>query len=141
MATKYATEYSKTQENPKRRMDTSYGGRLQFKTDTYALTGDLAANDVIVFGKLPAGAKVYDVIMTWTDLDNVDAAALDVGYTGTASAFHASVDVATAAGSVRFATTVGMIAIASTVDLIVTVKTDTTATSGSVILTVLYALD
>lgn len=141
--TKYASEYSKTQETPiARRLDSTYEGAMQFKTDTFTLSGDLVGGtDGISFGKLPAGCKVYDVIVTWTDLDSGVTGTIDVGYLGALTAFHSALDVHTGAGSARIASTVGMIPITSEVDLLVSINGDTNLTTGSIKVTVLYVLD
>lgn len=140
MAAKYAAQYSKTQEVPARLMDDAQSGNVRFINDTFTLTADLSTGDTIAFGKIPAGAKVLDCIVTWTDLDAAGGT-INVGYTGTATAFHSALDV-TNAGSARFAgATVGVSTVANEVEILVAIAGDTDATTGTIQLTLVFILN
>lgn len=138
--TKWSDEFSKTLENPKRRMDSTYEGQVRYIQDTYTLTGDLAAATEISFGKIPANAKILDCIVTWTDLDTAGGT-LNVGITGSLSALHSNLDV-TSAGSARLGATVGYLDVGtSEVDLIVSTDGDTDATTGTIKVACMYLID
>lgn len=138
MATVYSTQYAKQLDvfsnSP---MDKGYEGEVKYIHDSYSWTADLASGLQIEFGVLPAGTKVVDVIVTWTDMDNSDAATIDVGYTGSLAAFHSNLDVSSA-GSARLALTTGLTTISSDVKLIASIDTDSSATTGTITVTCLF---
>lgn len=138
--TKWSDEFAKIREVPARRMDSSYAGKLRVINDTYTLTGDLATATEISFGKLPAGAKIVDCIVTASDLDG-SGGTIDVGITGALDALHSNIDV-TSAVSARLGATVGLYSVgASEVDLIVSTDGDTDATTGTIDVTCIYIVD
>lgn len=82
MATYYATE-ANGQYNSSGAPDLAEQGfRRAVKhlmMDVYEYSADLALNDVIRFGKIPAGAKIVDVKVMWDDLD-ASGGLVDVGW-------------------------------------------------------------
>jgi len=92
----------------------NYNGAVRILKANYTITAEHAANDVILLGKLPAGAMVVDAILhvngdigdgTTLDLgftaNGVDSANLDAfidGLVTTAAAIGQMVDTATLAG-------------------------------------------
>lgn len=127
------------------------GGNLRVIYDTYELTADMSANDVILMGgKLPAGARVHDVHLFF---DALGAGTLDVGW-------QASVDggeSADADGFINGAAVTsqghesmqedhfaeaGMFkSFSEAVQPAITVATDTSASSGTISLAIWYTLD
>lgn len=74
-ATKIAATPSQLAENGEQR------GRLNVHYDEYVFAGDLAANDVIYMGgKLPANARIIDVVLDSPDLDTGSTGALTSGW-------------------------------------------------------------
>lgn len=153
MASKYGVEYTNvTQDVPSEKAPINkWGGQLRCMYDTYTLTADLAAADKIYMGKLPKGARVFDVVIAFADLD-ASGGTLDVGYeynasgesslTDDADAFLADVDV-TSAGTVGMVEQANMAGfgyeIEGDADIVVTVDGDIDATSGTIKLLVVYA--
>jgi hypothetical protein len=82
MATKYGTNATKIAANPAQLAEQGeQRGRINVHYDEYVFTGDLAVNDVIYMGgKLPAGARVLDVVLDSPDLDTASAGALTSGW-------------------------------------------------------------
>lgn len=113
----------------------------------YTLTADLAANDIIEMGSLPANCKPVDLILDTDDLGTTGAVSVGLlnsdksDISGTA--WSAALDVNTAATGLR-ATAAGLLEMsrvaASGVDRPIGIKitTDTTATSGVIGLTLMY---
>lgn len=67
------------------------GGNIKVHYDEYVFAGDLAANDVIYMGgKLPAGARVLDVVLDSPDLDSGSSGALTSGWLASADAVEAA---------------------------------------------------
>ena len=143
MATFYSDQYTKTLETPKRRADSVYGGNVQYIADTYTVTAALEANQEIEFGTIPAGAKVLDVCLTWTDLHaGAGSPTIDFGYTGAVTAFGNGGDL-TGAGGVRYAAaTNSYVAFSAAKQLLVKIlDAATDATSGSITVVCTYILD
>jgi hypothetical protein len=153
MATKYGVNATKRLVNvPSDMIDASDNhARVYCSYDSYALSADLAANDVIVGPQIPNGARIVDVLLAFDDLD-ASGGTVDVGWAADAAAvetadddgFMANVDV-TSAG------TKSMIAIGSNLagvgkkfsaacNLQIKIDGDTDATSGTVKVWVLYTL-
>lgn len=91
----YATKYN--DPTPDNIVDGAYSkGSVCSFYDEYEASS-LAANDVIKFGpKLPAGARVIDIIVNFDDLGT--GTTLDVGDGNDADRYLDGVDTATAAG-------------------------------------------
>lgn len=113
----------------------------------YTLTADLAANDIIEMGSLPANCTPVDLILDTDDLGTTGAVSVGLLNSGktdiSGDAWSAALDVNTAATGLR-ATAAGLLAMsrvaASGVDRPIGIKitTDTTATSGVIGLTLMY---
>ncbi len=71
MATLYGVQTTKRlNTNPAKLVDQGYdGGRVKVMSDSFALSADLAAADIIMVGRLPKGARVIDVRVVFPDLD------------------------------------------------------------------------
>lgn len=128
-------------------------GKLRVLYDEYTLTADLASADVINMAKIPANARVLDVIVAYTDLD-ASGGTIDVGWaagaTGAEAAdddgFIANADVATAADVVKMsdnlANGAGQFKVFSEeVQVQVKIDGDTDATSGTIKLAVIIAVE
>lgn len=160
MATKYGAQTTKRlNTTPPKLVDSGYdGGRVKCMSDSYALTADLSAADVIRMGRLPKGARVVDVRFVYPDLD-ASGGTIDVGWLASAEldssaaaveaadadGFLAAVDV-TSAGSANMAedapTRPGFQKVfAAEVEVCLTILGDTDATSGTVYLDVYYVCD
>lgn len=127
------------------------GGRVRMLKDKFSLTGDLSLNDIIQMGgKLPQGASVVDVILSW---DALGAGALDVGWadgaggleSADADGFLAAVAV-TSAGLAKMSDTDEAVPgylkdFDEEVQVQIQVQTDTSATSGDIELVVLYVVE
>lgn len=153
MASKYASGYTdKFQTVPSVAIaGNKYGGRVRVCYDSYALTADLAASDKIYMGKLPKGARVLDVILS---VPALGAGTLDVGYEYNAtgeSSLTDDTDAFLVGVAVTSAATYSLAADGANVpgfgyevegdaDVVVTVATDTSATSGTIKLAVIYAM-
>jgi hypothetical protein len=156
MATVYGVNADKILvDNPSQKAGNGeVGGRIRCIYDEYALTADLAAADVIKMGGLiPAGARIMDVVVAFTDLD-ASGGTLDIGWQASdeggeaadVDGFLANVDVATAADVVKMTDNLAFGAgqfkkFSEPVQAIVTVDGDTDATSGTVALAIYYILD
>ena len=127
------------------------GGKMKVIYDTFELTADLAADDTIEMGGLiPAGARIMDVHLFH---DALGAGTLDVGWKASAD----GVETAVADGFVDGAavTSQGHVSLqedhfaeagmfkrfSAEVQPVVKVATDTSATSGTIGLAILYLLD
>lgn len=111
---------------------------------TYALTGALVVNDVIQMVKVPLGAVIYGVVLSVPDLDSAGSPAviLAVGDGSDDDRFITGSTVGQAGG-------VAMLNAASghgytytaddTVDVKVTTAPGTSATTGTITLTVVFA--
>lgn len=126
--------------------------RLRAVYDTFALTADLAAGDKIYMAKLPKGARVIDVLCSYSDLD-ASGGTIDIGYeynaiadaalTDDLDAFATVLDVATAAASYSMASEGVNLPgfgyeIEGDADIVITTVGDTDATSGTIKLCVIY---
>ncbi len=132
------------------------GGRVRLIYDSYTFAADMADEDIILMGpKIPAGARVIDVMMKFTDL-GANTGRLDVGWQASSDAveaadldgFMVAVDPGTAADIIKMsdnltgATAAGMgKKFASAVQTQIRVETDTDAASGTIELFIQYALD
>ena len=155
MATKYGVNATKrdNQAIPQLIGPGEVRGGIDVSYDEYTLTADLASGDVIKMGKLPAGARVHNVVLEFDDLDG-SGGTVDVGWeansvdSADADGFLANVDV-TSAGLVD------MIDDQPTVDglfkqfsplggetqISITMDGDTDATTGTIKLAVYYVID
>lgn len=154
MASKYGVEYTNvTQDVPSEKAPANkWHARLRCVYDSYALSADLASGDKIYLGKLPKGARVIDVLCSFTDLD-ASGGTIDIGYeynatadsslTDDLDAFGVDVDVS-AAASYSMASEGANLAgfgyeIEGDADVVVTIDGDTDATTGTIKLCVIYA--
>lgn len=150
MASLYGSEFTDAfQTVPSVKVDVSkWGGRLRVAYGTYELTGDLSAADKIYLARLPKGAYVYGAILAF---DALGGGTMDVGYeypnadgTDDPDGFVDGADVTSAGivGSVEAALvdSIGL-SMDGEADVVATVATDTSATSGTVKVVILYALD
>jgi hypothetical protein len=153
MAIKYGVQATKV-------LNTTPAARAEFSHwpvkaifDTFALSADLAANDVIYMGaKIPKGARVIYVSMDSGDLDAQSAGALTVGWLASddaveavdADGFMDTIDVHTAG---KAQSDSGLLASAqpgkykqfsAEVQPTITVSGETDATTGTVSLLILY---
>ena len=153
MASKYGVNFTNIfQTVPSVKVDASeWNGRLRVCYDTYELTADLAAGDKIYLGRLPKGAKVFNAILAFDDLDT-SGGTIDLGYEYVNSAdgsndqdgFLAACDVTSAGieGSVEQALvdSIGL-EMAGEANVVATIVGDTDATSGTVKAVIFYAVD
>lgn len=130
------------------------GGRKRVIFDTFEISADLAANDIIKMGGvIPAGARVTDVTLAHDDLDT-SGGTLDVGWEASAdggevadpNGFINAADVATAADVVKMSANLANGAgqykkFSEPVQPIVTVSADTDVTSGTITVEIEYILD
>lgn len=155
MATLYGVNADKILvDNPSAKVSVGdLGGRMRALYDTYELTGDLSASDVIKMGGLiPEGARVHEVILAFDDLGTTGA--LDVGWEASADGGEAAdvdgfidgADVNSAADVVKMSDNLAFGAgqfkeFSEAVQPIVTVATDTDATSGTISVAIYYTID
>lgn len=159
MATLYGAQATKRLNTvPEQLVEQGYGGgRIHVLSDSYTLTADLTAADVIKMGKLPKGARVVDVRFVYPDLD-ASGGTVDVGWQASAElaagvaveaadadGFMAAVDV-TSAGTKGLAidspTRPGFQKVfAAEVEVVLATVGDTDATTGTVYLDVYYTID
>lgn len=101
MSTKYGTNAAKAVASiPQLMSQAEVSGKIHVHYDEYVFAGDLAAGDVILMGaKLPAGARVLEVVLDSPDLDSGSTGALTSGW-------QASDDAVEAADADGFLTTV-----------------------------------
>lgn len=127
------------------------GGRLRVIYDTYELTADMAAAETIAMGGLiPAGARVIDAHLFF---DALGSGTLDFGWEASADAVEAAVVDGFADGAA--VTSQGHVSLqedhfaeggmfkkfSSAVQPLVTVATDTSATSGTISIAIMYVVD
>lgn len=157
MATKYGTNATNLQSNPQKLVEQGeLAGRLHVHYDEYVFSADLAANDVIYMGgKLPAGARVIDVVLDSPDLDTQSAGALTSGWLasddGVVSAdddgFLTTVDVHTAGKAQSMNTLLcsnvpgKFKKFASAVQPAIKISGETDATSGTIRQAIYYIVD
>ncbi len=120
-------------------------------TASYTFTAAQVINDLIKMVKIPAGAKVLDIILSSDDLDTgvSPAITLDVGDGDDPDRFIAATTIAQGGGTVRLGS--GIVTDAchgytytaeDTIDILVKAAPDTAAYSNlSVSLTVLYTMN
>lgn len=120
------------------------GGELVAVNATYTLTGDMAAGDIIQMMDLPANTVPVDLIADWTALGagTIGFGLLNEGKTDLSGTAWLASTAVTSAGAARAATadlkTMRAVAAAnSNRALGVKVLTDTSATSGSINITLL----
>ena len=152
MASLYGVEYTNvTQDVPSEKAaHNKWNAPLRIMYDSYTFASDLSADDKIYLGKLPKGARVIDVILAVTALGG---GTIDVGYeynatgesalTDNLDAFLDGVDVTNAANfsmSEDLANADGFAyEIEGDADIVATIATDTSASSGTIKLCVIYA--
>lgn len=109
-------------------------------TGTYEWAEALEVNDIVQMVKVPKGAKIIDVILGTDDLDTATGNTLSVGDGTTADRFITASTVSQAGGIVRMSNIGGMGYVYTaddTIDIKV-IAVGTSATSGTMVLTVLY---
>jgi hypothetical protein len=157
MATKFGTNRAlQNSAIPSLMAQGEVAGRIHVQYDEYVFTGDLAVNDVIQMGsKLPAGARVLDVILDSPDLDSAAAGALTSGWlasddaveAASANGFLTTLDVHTAgktqAMSALLASSVAgkYKRFASAVQPAITISGETDATTGTIRQAIYYIID
>jgi len=128
----------------------AYHGKVRQIYDEIDLSAVLAIGDKVYLGKLPKGAKVVEAILAFPDLGT--AGVLDLGYekldsslSSDQDAFLASVDVASAADTVKMSDQSNMVGFGLEMDgeayIVLKATTATTATSGKIKCVVEYVLD
>jgi hypothetical protein len=119
------------------------GENLKAKTGSYAITAALVINDVIQMVRVPAGATVLDVLLVVPDLDASTGLTLDVGYGGDPDYWIAASTAGQAAALVR-ATAATALPLAftaeDTIDILIHAAPTTSATTGTLYLTVYYTM-
>lgn len=155
MASKYGVEYTDAfVDVPSEKVDVSkWGGRLRVAYGTYELSADLAAGDKIYLARLPKGARVYNAMLAFDDLD-ASGGTVDLGYeynqsgdedlTDDPDGFLADCDVSSAGivGSIEQALvdSIGL-EMEGEADVVATIDGDTDATSGTIKAVIFYAVD
>lgn len=153
MATKYGVNATKraNQTIPDLESQGEKNSPVKLAFDSYTLTADLAANDVIKLMKLPAGARVINV---WLGFDAMGAGTVNLGWEAnsvdgaSAAGFLSSVAV-TSAGAQDMQgdqpTVAGMFKqfspLGGETQVSLTIATDTSATSGSYKVAIMYVID
>lgn len=115
-------------------------------TATYTLTAALALNDVIEMVQMPAGSTVVEVILSATDLDTGGSPniTLAVGDGADTDRFITASNIGQTGGLTRLNAHTGhgyTYSNADTIDVLVAAGPATGATTGSIVLTVLYTMD
>lgn len=119
---------------------------LETVSEVYALTGALVIDDLIHMVKIPAGAKLLDVILDVPDLDTdvSPAITLSVGTTDALEAFISQSTVGQAGGIVHLSVPGGTLtAFATAKDIVIsaTAAPATGAATGTLKLTAIYTMD
>lgn len=127
------------------------GARIYCSYDEYTLSADLSSADVIRMMKIPAGARIHEVVIQHPDLDT-SGGTLDIGWAASddggeaadVDGFFANLDVATAADVVLMsqaaAAPAGMFKeFSEEVEVQITIDGDTDATSGTIKLAIYYS--
>lgn len=154
MATKYGTNATNLAASvPSFAGVGEQGGRVRVIYDKYTLTADLASGDVIYMGgKLPANARVIEVMLKFADLD-ASGGTLDVGWLAsddavesqTLEGFISNADCTSAdvilASQNQAAPSGIMKKFSSAVQVVVSTDGDTDATSGDIELAIMYVID
>lgn len=151
-ATYYGTQATKPRSSPPQlESQGAVGGRLKVCNDSYTLTADLDAGDVIKMCKIPAGATVIDVRLAFPALGG--SGTISVGHAAGASGvesastaafiYQASVNSAGVSSMfTSFAYRPGFQkTFAEEVQIQLLEEVGTTATSGTIWLEVLYLVD
>lgn len=126
-------------------------GVLRASFDSYALTADLAAADVIVLGSIPKGARVVGYWLKSADLD-ASGGTVNLGYAASADGVEtADPDAFLLTADVTSAITIGhqdqenMVGLGKVFDaevnVIITTVGDTDATSGTISACIFYVVD
>lgn len=158
-ATVYGVNYDKQYVDvpPTKVAPNVAGGRVGHCYDSYTFTADLAALDVIKLCKLPAGARVIDLVLAWDDLDG-SGGNINVGWSASSDAVESAdddgflKDVPVTSPGTSSLSVVGFQnglggqnppglgkEFASPVDVQVQIEGDTDVTSGGLKLNVIYA--
>lgn len=127
-----------------------FGGKIRQIYDEINLSAVLAVGDKVYLGKLPKGAKVVEAILSFPDLGTTGV--VDLGYekvdsslTSDQDAFLASVDVNSAADTVKMSDQNNMVGFGLEMDgdayIVLKATTATTATSGKIRCCVQYVLN
>lgn len=155
MATKYGVNATKrdNQAIPQLIPEGEKQGRLYVAYDEYTLTADLASGDVIKMMKLPPGSRVHNACIYFDDLD-ATGGTLDIGWEANtvdaadADGFLAVVDVTSAGAQDMFddqGTRPGLYKqfsqLGGETQISITTVGDTDATTGTIRLSVQYAID
>lgn len=92
MAVKYGVNATKIAASPMQLAEQGEcGGKLRVLFDQYTLTAALAQNDTIELGsKIPAGARVLDVVMNLSASLDAAAGTVDVGWKASDDAAEAA---------------------------------------------------
>lgn len=127
------------------------GGRIRSMYDSFSLSAALSTGDVINMMKIPAGARVLEVILSSPDLDSSTAATLSAGWTATsvdsaqATGFINTVDVHTAAKVARMTDVAGALGLYKQFGAETQVQVQVTAagnaTSGTIQCELIYSLE
>lgn len=154
MASLYGVEYTKVTQNvpSEKAAPNKWNNPIRAVYDTYAIAADTAAGDKIYMGKLPKGARVIDVQVSFADLD-ASGGTMDVGYeynaagnalTDDLNAFGDAIDI-TSAGSYTMAAEGANLPgvgyeIEGDADIVISSNADWDATSGTIKCCVLYIM-
>lgn len=126
-------------------------GVVRVAYDSYALTADLAAADIITLGRIPAGARVVGYWLKSADLD-ASGGTVNLGWAASSDAVEAAdpdgflltADV-TSAITIDHGDQENMVGLgkvfSSAVDVIITTVGDTDATSGTISACIFYVVD
>lgn len=154
MATLYGANATKRDvTNPSVKIDAcDERARVRMIYDAYTLVGDLASGDLINFAKVPAGCRIVDVWVFFTDLD-ASGGTIDVGWAADSLAvetadddgFIANADC-TSADVIKMSDNLANGAgqfkkFAAECQVQAKVDGDTDATTGSIGVAVFYTLD
>lgn len=93
MATKYGTNATKISNTPIPQLaqQGEMAGRLHVHYDEFVLSAAITSGDVIVMGgKLPANARIIEVLFDSPDLDSSTAAAVTYGWAASDDAVEAA---------------------------------------------------
>lgn len=150
----YAENYTKTDINvPSEKIDNGEaGGLLRVAYDKYTFSAIIQTTDTLYMMKVPAGARVVDMVVKCSDLGTVGA--LNIGWQAGASGavaadatgFFAALDVNAAAVSTRMtditAVSTGLFKeFSEEVQVVVVPSADTDAVAGDIELILEYVID
>ena len=94
MATLYGVNKTKSLASPQQLIDTPDAGHVRVAYDEYTSTGIIGATDVIKLMTIPAGAKIINAKIVWTDLGTTGAAV--IGFASNTDALAPSCDFTSA---------------------------------------------